>query len=208
MVCNFKIKYILKEAFVAIPFSIKPSNISVTLNRGFQFQKGILFQRFVIARGSFKASSMSWPTCIRMITFCTNENPYFQVQLIIVMPKAVLINVPMTMILRTTSVLVLLVYSCPTMIKLAEVHPRIFPQLPNVQLLLSCYQLIVFGQNGVIGHLVQQLVENLHSEQGTGKWSSQPGMEEAAKARIWSHGIAHQELVSPQPLPHLLKKQL
>jgi len=57
VVCNFKIRYILKEAFVAVPFSIKPSNITVTLGQGFQFKKGILFQRFVIARGSFKASS-------------------------------------------------------------------------------------------------------------------------------------------------------
>lgn len=57
VVCNFKIKYVLKEAFVAVPFSIKPSNITVTLSKGFQFKKGILFQRFVIARGSFKATS-------------------------------------------------------------------------------------------------------------------------------------------------------
>ena len=42
---------------MAVPFSIKPSNITVTLGQGFQFKKGILFQRFVIARGSFKASS-------------------------------------------------------------------------------------------------------------------------------------------------------
>ena len=57
VVCNFKIRYVLKEAFVAVPFSIKPSNITVTLGQGFQFKKGILFQRFVIARGSFKATS-------------------------------------------------------------------------------------------------------------------------------------------------------
>ena len=29
----------------------------MTLGQGFQFKKGILFQRFVIARGSFKATS-------------------------------------------------------------------------------------------------------------------------------------------------------
>ena len=57
VVCNFKIRYILKESFVAVPFSIKPSNITNTLEQGFQFKKGILFQRFDIARGSLKASS-------------------------------------------------------------------------------------------------------------------------------------------------------
>jgi hypothetical protein len=57
VVCNFKIRYILKEAFVAIPFQIKPSNITVTLGRGFEFKRGIIFQRFVIARGSFQATS-------------------------------------------------------------------------------------------------------------------------------------------------------
>ncbi len=42
---------------MAVPFSIKPTNITATLGQGFQFKKGILFQRFVIARGSFKATS-------------------------------------------------------------------------------------------------------------------------------------------------------
>jgi hypothetical protein len=56
-VCNFKVNYILKEGFVAVPFSITPSNVTGKLNSNFQFQQGVLFQRFVIAAGSFKAKS-------------------------------------------------------------------------------------------------------------------------------------------------------
>merc|ERR1712061_157869 len=55
--CNFKIRYILKEAFAVVPFRITPSNITTTLGTGFQFKKGLLFTRFVIAKGSFHASS-------------------------------------------------------------------------------------------------------------------------------------------------------
>ena len=57
VVCDFKINYILKEAYIAIPFSIKPSNITDVLGRSFKFKKGILFQRFVIAAGSFNTST-------------------------------------------------------------------------------------------------------------------------------------------------------
>merc|ERR1712183_925244 len=57
VVCDFKVNYILKEAYIAIPFAIKPSNITTALGNNFKFKKGILFQRFLIAGGSFNASS-------------------------------------------------------------------------------------------------------------------------------------------------------
>ena len=61
--CNFKIRYILKEAFAVVPFRIRPSTITTTLGQGFQFKRGLLFTRFVIAKGSFHASSK----CFRLI---------------------------------------------------------------------------------------------------------------------------------------------
>merc|ERR1719481_166230 len=57
VVCDFKVNYILKEAYVAIPFAIKPSNITTAMGDNFKFKKGILFQRFLIAANSFNASS-------------------------------------------------------------------------------------------------------------------------------------------------------
>jgi len=57
VVCDFKVNYILKEAYIAIPFAIKPANITDSMNKNFKFKKGILFQRFLIAGGSFNASS-------------------------------------------------------------------------------------------------------------------------------------------------------
>lgn len=57
VVCDFKVNYILKEAYIAIPFAIKPSNITDIMGQNFKFKKGILFQRFLIAAGSFNASS-------------------------------------------------------------------------------------------------------------------------------------------------------
>ena len=57
VVCDFKVNYILKEAYIAIPFAIKPSNITNAMGNNFKFKKGILFQRFLIAGGSFNASS-------------------------------------------------------------------------------------------------------------------------------------------------------
>jgi hypothetical protein len=47
----------LKEAFAAVPFRINPSNVTGALDKSFQFKRGVLFQRFVIASGSFVASS-------------------------------------------------------------------------------------------------------------------------------------------------------
>ena len=57
VVCDFKVNYILKEAYIAIPFAIKPANITDAMSNNFKFKKGILFQRFLIAGGSFNASS-------------------------------------------------------------------------------------------------------------------------------------------------------
>ena len=56
VVVDFKVNYVIKEAYIAIPYVIKPSNISKTLSDNFQFQKGILFQRFLIATDSFNSS--------------------------------------------------------------------------------------------------------------------------------------------------------
>jgi len=57
VICNFKVNYVLKEVYLAIPFAIKPSNITDAMNKNFKFKKGILFQRFLIAAGSFKSST-------------------------------------------------------------------------------------------------------------------------------------------------------
>ena len=39
-----QVNYILKEAYIAIPFSIKPSNITSIMGQNFKFKKGVLFQ--------------------------------------------------------------------------------------------------------------------------------------------------------------------
>ena len=57
IVCNFKINYVLKEGYVAVPFTIKASNVTTALNKGFSFENGILFQRFIIAKGSYRGAS-------------------------------------------------------------------------------------------------------------------------------------------------------
>merc|ERR1719334_2803366 len=57
VVCDFKVNYILKQGYIAIPFAIKPSNITDAMGKNFKFKKGILFQRFLIAAGSFNASA-------------------------------------------------------------------------------------------------------------------------------------------------------
>jgi len=64
VVCDFKVNYILKEAYVAIPFAIKASNFSSVLSNNFKLKKGILFQRFLIAADSFNVSS-SVDHCVR-----------------------------------------------------------------------------------------------------------------------------------------------
>ncbi len=57
VVCNFKVNYVLREGFVAVPFRLNGTNVTEALGEGFKYQKGVLFQRFVIAAGSFKSSS-------------------------------------------------------------------------------------------------------------------------------------------------------
>ena len=57
VVCNFKVNYVLREAYLAIPFAIKPTNITTAMNKNFKFRKGIIFQKFIIVAGSFKASA-------------------------------------------------------------------------------------------------------------------------------------------------------
>ena len=56
VVVNFKVDYILKHAVLAIPFELKPDNITDTLAKDFQFQNGILFSRFAIAANSFNGT--------------------------------------------------------------------------------------------------------------------------------------------------------
>jgi hypothetical protein len=36
VVCNFKIRYVLKEAFAAVPFRINPANVTGALDKTFQ----------------------------------------------------------------------------------------------------------------------------------------------------------------------------
>eukprot|EP00092_Neocalanus_flemingeri_P080117 GFUD01099904.1.p1 GENE.GFUD01099904.1~~GFUD01099904.1.p1 ORF type:complete len:1109 (+),score=396.10 GFUD01099904.1:107-3433(+) len=57
VVCDFKVNYIKKEAWIAIPFAIKPSDITQAMNKNFKFKKGILFQRFLIAANSFNTTT-------------------------------------------------------------------------------------------------------------------------------------------------------
>ena len=57
MVCDYKIHYILKEGFVAVPFVFNATNVTDALEDGFKTQTGVLFQKFIIAVGSHKAKS-------------------------------------------------------------------------------------------------------------------------------------------------------
>ena len=56
VVVNFKVDYELKDAVVAIPFKLKPENISEGLAKDFQYQNGILFRRFAIPANSFNGT--------------------------------------------------------------------------------------------------------------------------------------------------------
>ena len=44
VVCDFKVNYILKKPCNAIPFALKPANITDSMNKNFKFKKGILFR--------------------------------------------------------------------------------------------------------------------------------------------------------------------
>ena len=56
VVVNFKVDYQFKDAVIAVPFKLKPENITQTLAKDFQFQSGILFRRFQIPANSFNGS--------------------------------------------------------------------------------------------------------------------------------------------------------
>merc|ERR1712013_882631 len=57
VVCNFKVNYVIKDAWVAIPFAIKESDVVKAMDKNFKLKKGILFQRFLIAANSFNTST-------------------------------------------------------------------------------------------------------------------------------------------------------
>ena len=65
VVVNFKVDYELKNSFLAIPFKLRPENITQTLEKDFQFQNGILFRRFAIAANSFNGSVVKDQCSIR-----------------------------------------------------------------------------------------------------------------------------------------------
>ena len=110
------------------------------------------------------------------------------------MQEVALTNVPMTMIQKITSVPVLQHCSCQTMKELVpndqrslmnqtQFHPQpvLLPLSP--QLKLNFYPLIAYGQNGVIGQIVQLLVENQQSALEPEKLLFQPGM--SISASVW-----------------------
>ena len=109
-----------------------------------------------------------------------------QVLLIIVMQGVALTNVPMTTTQKITSVPVLQHCSCQTMKELVpndqqslmnqtQFHPQLALPLLSPQLKLNFYPLIAYGQNGVIGQIVQLLVENQQSVLEPEKLSFQQG---------------------------------
>merc|ERR1712013_422158 len=57
VVCNFKVNYVIKDAWVAIPFAIKESDVVKAMDKNFKLKKGILFQRFLIDANSFNTST-------------------------------------------------------------------------------------------------------------------------------------------------------
>ena len=46
----------LKDAVIAVPFKLRPENVSSTLAQDFQYQNGILFRRFAIPADSFNGT--------------------------------------------------------------------------------------------------------------------------------------------------------
>ena len=111
------------------------------------------------------------------------------------MQEVALTNVPMTMIQKITSVPVLQHCSCQTMKELVpndqqslmnqtQFHPQPVLPLLSPQLKLNFYPLIAYGQNGVIGQIVLQLVENQLSALEPEKLSFQPGM--SISASLWT----------------------
>lgn len=57
VVCNFKVNFVLHEGYVAVPFHVTTDNVTEVLDQGFTFQQGVLFQKFIIAAGSYNSAS-------------------------------------------------------------------------------------------------------------------------------------------------------
>lgn len=56
---DFKILYNMKDSFLAVPFELKPVNMTDILHKDFKLRKGILFEQFPVDSGSFECSSSS-----------------------------------------------------------------------------------------------------------------------------------------------------
>ena len=53
---DFKILYNMKDSFFAVPFELKPVNLSDVLHKDFKLRKGILFEKFPVDTDSFECS--------------------------------------------------------------------------------------------------------------------------------------------------------
>ena len=53
---DFKILYNMKNSFLAVPFELKPVNLSDVLHKDFKLRKGILFEKFPVDTDSFECS--------------------------------------------------------------------------------------------------------------------------------------------------------
>ena len=53
---DFKIIYNMKNSFLAVPFELKPVNLSDVLHKDFKLRKGILFEQFPVDTDSFECS--------------------------------------------------------------------------------------------------------------------------------------------------------
>ena len=53
---NFKILYNMKDSFLAVPFELKPVNMSDVLHKDFKLRKGILFENFPVDSDSLECS--------------------------------------------------------------------------------------------------------------------------------------------------------
>ena len=53
---DFKILYNIKDSFLAVPFELKPVNLSDVLHKDFKLRKGILFEKFPVDTDSFECS--------------------------------------------------------------------------------------------------------------------------------------------------------
>ena len=53
---DFKILYNMKDSFLAVPFELKPVNMSDVLHKDFKLRKGILFENFPVDSDSLECS--------------------------------------------------------------------------------------------------------------------------------------------------------